>query len=87
MVKFRKNHSGDTFIKFNSTYSITKVIVRQYDGFKQFVYDTNEISPKQVELINMHFPVITNETNYLNHLEKLNECILNECTLLTKTKI
>lgn len=87
MEKFRRNQGGDTYIKFNSETSITKVIVREYGHFKQFVYDTNDIAPKQVELIKMHFPILTNETNYLKHLEKLNECIQNECTLLTQTQI
>lgn len=86
MEKFRKNKSGDTYIKFNSETSITKIVVREYGQFKQFLYDTNEISEKQVELIKLHYPILTNEKNYFKHLEKLHECILTECcALLTQT--
>lgn len=76
MVQFRRNRSGDTFIKIESNQIlITKVIVREYGNFKQFVIDTNEIKPEQLSQIKIHYPFITRESLYNNHLKKLSDKI------------
>lgn len=79
MEQFRRNKSGDTLIKIaaNQTH-ITKVIVREYGNFKQFVIDTNEVKPEQLSQILIQYPCISRESLYINHLYKLSQKINSE---------